>query len=115
MRSGAWLVLLGLALALPIEGCSGGYPLAPTKCDEWCSVTRGAQCKDYYSPASCVSDCEDANLSVDECSSLFEATLTCFRRSPNALIQRCIYDNVPDDCSKEVEVLSSCSGANLYY
>jgi hypothetical protein len=115
MRSGAWLVVCGLALAAPLEGCSGGYPLPPTKCDEWCKVTRGAMCQDWYNPASCVAQCEEANLSAAECSSEFEATLACFRRSPNALIQRCLYDNVPDDCSNEVALLSNCSGGALYY
>jgi hypothetical protein len=115
MRSGAWLVVCGLALALPLEGCSGGYPLPPTKCDEWCKVTRGAECKDFYNPASCVANCEESNLSVAECSDQFEATLACFRRSPNALIQRCVYDNQPDDCSNEVQLLSTCSGGTFYY
>jgi hypothetical protein len=115
MRPGAWSIVAGLALALPLEGCSGGYPLPPTRCDEWCDVTRGAQCQDWYNPASCVAQCEEAHLSVPECSDQFDATLACFRRSPNALRQRCFYDTTPDDCSNEVALLSSCSGAPLYY
>lgn len=115
MRPGAWLVLLGFALALPLEACSGGYPLPPTKCDEWCHVTRGAMCQDWYNPTSCVAQCEESNLSVPECSAEFEVTLTCFRRSPNALIQRCVYDNQPDDCSVELQLLQTCSGSTLYY
>ena len=115
MRPGAWLVVWGLALALPLGACSGGYPLPPTKCDEWCAVTRGAMCQDWYNPASCVAQCEESHLSVVEFRDQFEATLACFRRSPDALIQRCVYDNTPDDCSSEVQILSSCSGGTFYY
>lgn len=115
MRLGLWLVACGLGLTFPLEGCAGGYPLPPTKCDEWCRVTRGATCDEWYNPASCVAQCEESNLSVTACSTEFEATLACFRRSPNALHQRCVYDNVPDDCSNEVALLSTCSGGSLYY
>ena len=116
MRSGAWLVLCGLALSLPLllPACSGGYPLPPTKCDEWCHVTRGAMCKDLYNPTSCVAQCEETNLSVPECSQQFDAMLACFRRSPNALAQRCIYDTVPDDCSIEQTRLWDCSGISSF-
>jgi hypothetical protein len=100
----------GLALALPLEACSGGYPLPPTKCDEWCHVTRGGSCPDWYDPSSCVAQCEDSNFSAPECSDQLEAILACYRRSPNAGRQRCLYDGTLPDCSSEQERLSDCSG-----
>jgi len=109
MRSGVWLVLCGLALTLPVQGCSGGYPLPPTRCDEWCDVTKGATCQEWYNPASCVAQCEESKLSADECRVPFDLTLSCFRRSPNALAQRCAYDNVPDDCETEAQAVWVCA------
>jgi coenzyme F420-reducing hydrogenase gamma subunit len=94
-----------------VQACSGGYPLPPTRCDEWCDVTKGAMCQDWYSPASCVAQCEESKLSADECRSSFDLTLTCFRSSPNALQQRCAYDNIEDDCQSEVETVSRCASS----
>lgn len=109
MRSGAWLVVGGLALTLPIEGCSGGYPLPPTRCDEWCDATKGGYCQDYYLPASCVVECEQAHLSHEACKDQFDLALSCFRSSPRALKQRCVYDNQPDDCESEAQALTVCA------
>jgi hypothetical protein len=108
MRSGLWLVLLGLTL--PLGSCSGGYPLPPTRCDEWCDVTKGATCEEYYDPASCVVRCEQVGLDAEGCSAQLDVTLTCFRGSRNAIAQRCAYDEVPDDCENEVQALTACVG-----
>ena len=111
MRSGAWLVLLGLTL--PLGSCSGGYPLPPTRCDEWCDVTKGAICQEYYNPASCVAQCEQARLDREECSVTFDSALSCFRNHPLALEQRCIFDGMPDDCQDEVIQLMTTGGCTL--
>jgi hypothetical protein len=111
MRSGSWLWLMGTAFALPVQACSGGYPLAPTPCDEWCDATKGGFCRDYYFPATCVAECERGNMDADACRPAFDATISCFRRSPHALEQRCAYDNVPDDCSEESQWLATCVAA----
>jgi hypothetical protein len=107
MRSGVWLALLGLTL--PLGSCSGGYPLPPTRCDEWCDVTRGATCEEYYDPAGCVAECEQADVDTEICSAQFDAILSCFRRNRNAIVQRCVYDDVPDDCESEEQALMICA------
>jgi hypothetical protein len=112
MRAGVWLALLGLTL--PLGSCSGGYPLPPTRCDEWCDTTKGAMCDEYYSPASCVVQCEQADLDNEQCRTAFDATLACFRASPNALSQRCVYDAQQDDCDNEVQWLMACAGGQLF-
>jgi len=112
MRAGVWLALFGLTL--PIGSCSGGYPLPPTRCDEWCDVTKGGMCEEYYDPASCVVQCEEADLDATECPIPFDAVLACFRNSPNAVEQRCVYDAVPDDCQSELEWLMACASHRLF-
>lgn len=109
MRLGSWLTLVGLAVALPTPACSGGYPLPPTRCDEFCDVTKGEFCQDYYNPASCVAECESSDLDREICRGAFDEVLSCFRSSPRALEQRCAYDNVPDDCANEQQALGLCA------
>jgi hypothetical protein len=106
MRFGLRLVCCGLGLAL--GGCSGGYPLPPTRCDEWCDATKGRMCEDYYEPASCVAQCEQAQLDVEACRSQFDAVLSCFRHSPGVLHQACVYDGKPDDCDTQLSVFDAC-------
>lgn len=112
MRSGAWRLWCGLgltwALALPVASCSGGYPLPATRCDEWCDVTKGDLCQDYYQPATCVANCEQANIDHEACRALLDSQLRCFRSSPQALAQRCVYDRAPDDCEGETQALLLC-------
>ena len=108
MRAGTWLALISLAVTLPTLACSGGYPLPPTRCDEFCDVTKGGFCQDYYNPASCVANCESSETDAEACRTLFDATLSCFRSSPRALPQRCAYDDQTDDCSVELALLLNC-------
>jgi hypothetical protein len=108
MRAGRWFALVSLALALPAPACSGGYPLPPTRCDEFCDATKGGFCPDWYSPASCVANCESSETDAERCRVLFDATVSCFRTSPRALQQRCVYDNSPDDCEDELRLLLTC-------
>src|SRR5437667_451142 len=42
---------IALAAAVGAGGCSGGYPLPPTRCDEWCDATKAGACVNYYDPA----------------------------------------------------------------
>lgn len=102
---------MSLALALPTHACSGGYPLPPTRCDEFCDATKGGFCPDYYGPANCVANCESSNTDAEACRVPFDATISCFRKSPSAIAQRCVYDNLPDDCENEYQALMSCVGA----
>ena len=99
-----------LGLTLPLGACSGGYPLPPTRCDEWCDATRGGLCEEYYDPAGCVVECEQVELDSDACSATFDAALSCFRNHPHALEQRCVYDTAPDDCQNEFQsVFLACA------
>jgi hypothetical protein len=96
MRLGVWLVIaLGFASSVP--GCSGGYPLPPTRCDEWCDATKGEQCPDYYNPASCVSNCEREERDRESCAAELDAVLACFRTTPGAAQARCAFSYVSGD------------------
>jgi hypothetical protein len=106
MRLGVWLARV--ALALTLQACSGGYPLPPTRCDDWCDATKGGQCEEWYQPASCVSQCEESNTDEEACRAEFDASVSCFRNSPVAVEQLCIYDNNVHDCQIEAEALSIC-------
>ncbi len=111
MRLGAWLVLFGLAS--PVGACSGGYPLPPTRCDEWCDATNGMMCEDFYQPASCVSQCEQGQFGAPECSVQLDAVLACFRASPRAKKQLCGFPTVeglPNDCQAQSGALGECVG-----
>lgn len=106
------MLLGGLVLALPVEGCSGGYPLEPTPCDDWCDATRG-ECEAWYDPAGCVARCEQNNIDADECRTLFDVALDCFRHRPNAVSEDCFFflNANPNDCEKAQQALLACVGA----
>jgi hypothetical protein len=106
MRLGAWLMRFGLASA--VSGCSGGYPLPPTRCDEWCDATKGLSCADYYQPAGCVSQCERSKVGIVECSAELDAVVTCFRTTPRASMQLCSFDNQPNACAAQNTGLENC-------
>ena len=111
MRSGVRLALT-FGWALPLGACSGGYPLPPTRCDEWCDVTKGGQCERYYQPAGCVSNCEQSNTDSEACRAEFDAELRCFRQNPSAVDNLCDYysNNVLRPCDLERNALSNCVG-----
>lgn len=116
MRSGAWLCAgTFLLLAAALAACSGGYPLEPTPCDDWCHISQGsyAYCGGYYDPASCVSQCEQDGSGSPECKSQLEAATTCFRNDPEALSAQCTYDFNPqalmEHCKLEAATLAACA------
>jgi hypothetical protein len=108
MRVGVWLVsILGVASSIP--ACSGGYPLPPTRCDEWCDATKGEQCPEYYNPASCVSNCEREDHAREACAAELDAVMACFRRTPGAATARCtIYVSSELPCSLESQAHYNC-------
>ncbi len=109
MLRGAWLLVIGCAAGL--GACSGGYPLPPTRCDDFCEATHGMQCEDNYQPASCVSICEQQNIAVEACDEPFQALLKCFRTTPGVLQQLCVYDGRPSPCQPQRDTLGICVSA----
>jgi hypothetical protein len=114
MRLGA-SVLLALSYALGVGACSGGYPLAPTRCDEFCDATKEFQCEDYYQPAGCVSDCEQNDTDREACRTQFDAAVSCFRTNAKALSSRCNFDFsstqqfLERPCQTEETALDACT------
>jgi hypothetical protein len=125
MRSGAWLwAIAAVAAALLSGACSGGYPLEPTRCDDWCDATQGVwewSCGNEYDPAGCVSQCEAQRLGRKECSPYYESAVQCYRTTPGATDPVCYFGvdatgmPVQRPCASEVLMLMSCSGAYLQY
>ena len=115
MRLGVWLAMFGLASA--IGACSGGYPLPPTRCDDFCEATHGMQCENGYEPASCVSLCEQTNVDIEACDVPFQALLKCFRTTPGVLDALCVYGGPVSyaggqpSCQPERDALGICVGA----
>jgi hypothetical protein len=108
MRLGLWLLV-----PLGFSGCSGGYPLEPTPCDDLCHAIQGSGCPEDYQPAACVLSCESGDVDAPPCRQLFDAVIGCYRATPSAVQQRCDYW-VPDEqraCSAEQTALAFCVGA----
>lgn len=105
MRLGVWLFL-----PLSFGGCSGGYPLEPTPCDDLCHVTKGTGCEDDYDPASCVVACERGDLDAAPCRQLFDGVLACYRENPSAVSERCDYWTPYEQrlCQVQSEALAFC-------
>jgi hypothetical protein len=122
MRSGAWLwaMLVPVPGALLSAACSGGYPLEPTRCDDWCDATQGAwECGGEYDPAGCVSQCEAQQLDRQECGTHYDDAVRCYRTTPGATNRECVYDPTSfmllRPCQDETLRLMSCSGSYLEY
>jgi hypothetical protein len=107
--------VLALAAWLTLGACSGGYPLAPTRCDEFCDATKGDSCPEFYDPAGCVSNCERSHTAPAQCRAELDGVIACFHAHPEALEQRCsyIYGATPA-CSAEVYSLSACANPPPY-
>jgi hypothetical protein len=111
MRVGVTLsVTLGLLASAAAAACSGGYPLPPTRCDEWCDATKGGSCEAYYSPAGCVSGCEASHVGDDACVPAFDAVISCYKQHPDAVDDQCrgFIPGQPVQCITEKEQLSGC-------
>jgi hypothetical protein len=102
---------LGLSLAL--GACSGGYPLPPTRCDEWCDATKGGNCVEYYNPAGCVSSCETAGMSQPACATQLDAMIACYRKNPGAAQQLCDYGINGLPCQNEISELGVCASSSM--
>ncbi len=109
MRLGAW-VLVGITVAIGGPACSGGYPLPPTACDEWCHATKGESCPEHYRPSDCVSACESRKAKHADCQPQMEAEIACFRSTPGAAEARCDFflDSRTLPCGTEALNLALC-------
>ena len=114
-------IVVALSVVAMTAACSGGYPLPPTRCDEWCDATKGGTCEEYYNPAGCVSGCEASHITDAACDAWLDAVLACYRVHPEAVEAQCqgctSYGSngsptnactVP--CASEKEGLSTCVG-----
>jgi hypothetical protein len=108
MRLGAWLAIVAFTLgsASTLASCSGGYPLAPTRCDEWCDATR-SHCE-YYDPAGCVSSCEAGGMDNETCRPQLDAVIRCYRSNPSASANLC-FSREGGPCAVENTALGECT------
>lgn len=106
MRWVAWLTL-GICCELA-AGCSGGYPLPPTRCDDYCDATKGQFCEAYYQPAQCVASCERMHFDAEACRAELDATVGCFRSTPGAVEAQCQFTGQARPCDLESAALASC-------
>jgi hypothetical protein len=88
-------------IALGCSGCQDEYPIAPTRCDQWCEATKSTQCG-YYDPAACVASCESQGYGGESCTEAFDAALACFRHAPD-LASYCSWRTPYDSLSCQVE------------
>jgi hypothetical protein len=71
------------ASVLATSACQGDYPLAPTRCDNWCQATQRAGCaKDW--PDTCILDCENLRLVPpgEDCARTFDKLVACYAATP---------------------------------
>lgn len=95
--------------------CSGGYPLPPTACDEYCNATLGNYCPDWYDPANCVAECEQQHAAPPECRAELDALIGCYKDHPNAPQERCSFDpNRLPSCAGETLTLQICANPDQY-
>ena len=116
MRRAAGLVLL-FGWLLCGGACSGGYPLPPTRCDEFCDATKGFECEQFYGPAACVAQCEQNHTDTEACRPQFDAVVSCFRNKPGAVDALCVFSSdafFSAPCRVEQDALSSCTSSNLF-
>ncbi len=93
-----------------LGACSGGYPLPPTACDEYCNATLGDYCPDYYDPAGCVSACEENHVAPPECRKELDVLINCYQQHPDETSARCRF--TPDRiaaCATETYLLQTCA------
>ena len=100
-----------LFVALLAGGCQDGYPIAATRCDRWCELTRDTECG-AYNPATCVSGCERA-FGGEACYAQFDTLLGCAESAP-ASERACDFFDFGSvaACSDQKAILDDCSRRN---
>lgn len=105
------LLAAGLSLSLLPSCEGGGYPIAPTACDDWCLVTQRAGCEEDY-PEGCVSDCEDRSIGrrFPRCEPEWLVLTECYRRAPDAAFLCVEEESRPGPvCIDERVALTACA------
>jgi hypothetical protein len=97
-----------LVTALTFAGCQDGYPIAATRCDHLCELTKVTQCESY-NPAGCVVTCEGASDSPI-CDPLFDDLLICLRAHKNELF--CNHTGQVMSCGAEQQAHRFCLALN---
>lgn len=91
-----------------LAGCQGGYPLAPTVCDDWCEASKGLMCFPDE-PAACVASCETQGFSSTLCEASTRAAVDCMRAHPTPPVDCQETIPLPDPaCIDVVGVASNC-------
>jgi len=104
-----------LGAVLLSAGCQDEYPIAATRCDRLCDVTKDVQCGEY-NPAGCVAGCEQQPLVDAACYPAFDARLTCLE-THRSQIQRTEFGcggtetKIPE-CAGEQMALEQCVQAH---
>ena len=102
------------ALSLVCAACQGGYPIAPTRCDELCN--EGATqlpCQDE-DPAGCVLFCQKLGGDALGCDTEFDALLACWQRTPPEQ-RACGSQRDGSACVNETNAYIGCSGSFSSY
>ena len=99
---------------LAVAACSGGYPLPPTRCDEFCDATKGLMCDEYYEPAGCVLSCEQGDMDNAACSLEMDAAIACYKNTPGAAHGHCTWNGQPQPCDTEGLLLTNCVGTQHF-
>jgi len=91
-----------------LGACQGEYPIAATRCDDWCRVTEPPECE-FTSPSICVRECENHGF-VSHCPAEFDAALACFEQNagyvPSCLL---IFPDSDRLCRAEQEAFANCA------
>lgn len=101
--------LLALVSWSSIGACSGGYPLPPTPCDEYCNATYGDSCPEFYDPAGCVSFCEQSRLAPASCRSELDQVIACYNSHPEVLAAFCSFSEPSYACTDARLALYCCA------
>src|SRR5262245_10892798 len=117
-RTHALLAALAWGASALLAGCAcDAYPLAATRCDDWCELRQRLRCEDD-DPADCVARCEDGDHpwgdeSPDPCGEPSLLFLACYRAAPDSafVCRESVGTTVRGStCARESQALSVCLG-----
>jgi hypothetical protein len=94
-----------ISLVAVLAGCQGQYPIAATRCDEWCRVTEPEAC-DFTSPSLCVKECEEGGFTT-RCAVEFDVLFACREEHPSQGLP-CLALSAEDPCQSKREAFESC-------